>query len=302
MLTRRRLLAGLALVFTVGTTGSLAGCSARKDTVPALPAPVPYPYGPGAIQVADLHLPASSPSGVRGVVVTIHGGFWSSAYDRTLEEPVVADLLAGGCAVWNLDYRSIGNGGGWPETFEDVAAGLDALLPVCEERDLPADRVVLVGHSAGGHLALWGAARHQLPAGAPGAPGPEPTLRVSAVVSQAGVNDLVSAHRDHLGGDAVAALLEVQAGTDLRDDPEGRYRATSPAELLPSGVPTLLVTGDADGNVPASQSREYAERAGAAGDDVDLVVVAGEGHFEHLDPESEVWARTRSWLDDRLRS
>lgn len=249
--------------------------------------------------------PTSVRGGVRGVVVTIHGGFWSCDYDRSLEEPVVADLVAAGYAVWNLDYRSVGNGGGWPATFHDVAVGLDALLGACRKHGLPSGRVALVGHSAGGHLALWGAARHRLPEGAPGATAgtmPGRSLRPVAVVSQAGVNDLVTAHRDHLGEDAVAALLDVEADTDLTADFAGRHRVTSPVELVPTGVPTLLVTGDADDRVPPSQSVQYAGHAQAAGDQADLVVVAGEGHFEHLDPASQVWARTREWLDDRLRS
>ncbi len=253
---------------------------------------IPYRYGDHPAQVADLHLPdtAVTPR-VRAVVVTIHGGFWSSAYDRSLEDDVVADLVAGGYAAWNLDYRSVGNGGGWPRTFEDVASGLDALLPACAEHALPVDRVALVGHSAGGHLALWGGARHRLPASAPGA---GPALRPVALVSQAGVNDLVTAHQQDLGEGAVKALMG--------DGPDDRYRMASPVELLPTGVPTLLVTGDLDDRVPPSQSRDYAERALASGDDADLVVVEGEGHFEHLDPDSTVWTRTRRWLDERLRS
>lgn len=263
--------------------------------------PIAYAYGRDPIQVADLYLPSAVT--VRGVVVTIHGGFWSSDYDRTLEEPVVADLVSAGFAVWNLDYRSIGNGGGWPTTFHDVAAGLDELLRACRKHGLPSGRVALVGHSAGGQLALWGAARHRLPEGAPGATAgslPGRSLRPVAVVSQAGVNDLVTAHRDHLGNDAVAALLDVGADTDLTDDFVGSHRVTSPAALVPTGVPTLLVTGDADDRVPPSQSQEYAQRAKAAGDAADLVVIAGEGHFEHLDPTSRVWASVRHWLDARL--
>ncbi len=275
------------------TTGLASACARRDDVVTGRA--LPYPYGGHAAQVADLHLPdlAAWPE-VQAVVVTIHGGFWSSAYDRTLEDAVVADLVAGGYAVWNLDYRSVGDGGGWPRTFEDVAAGLDALLPACVEHGLPADRVALVGHSAGGHLALWGGARHRLPDTAPGAPGRSPSLRPVALVSQAGVNDLRAAHDDDLGDGAVEALMG--------GPPDDRYRLASPAELLPTGVPTLLVTGELDDRVPPSQSREYAERARAAGDDADLVVVEGEGHFQHLDTGSAVWTRTRTWLDERLRS
>lgn len=271
-----------------------AGCGAsagRRESVEGVTTSE-HRYGDDEIQVADLLLPAD-PAGAP-VVVLVHGGFWSSAYDRSLEVDVAADLVAAGYAVWNLDYRSVGNGGGFPTTFDDVAAGVDLLAEVGPDRGLDLDRVAAVGHSAGGHLALWAAARHRLPAGAAGA---DPVLRPSAAVSQAGVNDLVTAHADGLGSGAVAAFL----GTGGGPLPDDVVAVTSPAALVPTGVPTLVVTGDRDDRVPASQSERYAEAARAEGDDVTLEVVAGEGHFEHLDPASGVWAVTRGWLDARLR-
>lgn len=117
-------------------------------------------------------------------------------------------------------------------------------------------------------------------------------------MSQAGVADLALSHELHLGGDAAAAFLSEAADRPL---PQDLLDRTSPAAMLPLGVPTLMVTGDADGNVPARVSQEYASAATAVGDDVRLEVVAGEGHFEHLDPTSEVWRRTRAFLDGLLR-
>ena len=288
--TRRHLLLGAA------ASALLAGCGAAARPDPDAPeaaVPEPHPYGDAAIQVADLYLPAE-PQGA-AVVVLVHGGFWYSDYDRSLEVDVAADLVAAGYAVWNLDYRSIGNGGGFPTTFEDVAAGCDALVDAAAGPGLDLDRVALVGHSAGGHLALWAAGRSRLPADAPGA---SPRLRPAAVVSQAGVADLALSHELHLGGDAAAAFLGEPADRPLPADLLAR---TSPAAMLPLGVPTLMVTGDADDKVPARVSEEYAAAAEAAGDDVVLEVVPGEGHFEHLDPASEVWRRTRAYLDERLR-
>lgn len=247
-----------------------------------------HSYGRDDIQVADLHLPAGDVTG-RPVVVTIHGGYWSSVYDRSLQDAVVADLVAAGWAVWNVDYRSVGNGGGYPQTFDDVAAACDLLVEVGGRMGLDTARVAVIGHSAGGALALWAAARHRLP---PGAAGADPRLRPVAVVSQAGVNDLVSAADQGLGDGAVVALL----GVEPDDDPEKLYAVTSPVALLPLGIPTMVVTGDADTSVPPGQTTLYAQAATAVGDPVQLQMVAGEGHFEHLDPSSQVWAVTRNWL------
>ncbi len=289
MASRRQLLLAAASALAV------AGCggSARPDPdAPEASVPQPFPYGEDPIQVADLHLPAA-PQGAP-VVVLVHGGFWYSDYDRSLEVDVAADLVAAGYAVWNLDYRSIGNGGGFPTTFEDVAAGVDALVDAAAGTGLDLERVALVGHSAGGHLALWAAGRSRLPDDAPGA---GPRLVPAVVVSQAGVADLALSQELHLGGDAAAAFLGEPADRPL---PQDLLDRTSPAAMLPLGVPTLMVTGDSDGNVPARLSEEYAAAATAAGDDVRLEVVPGEGHFEHLDPGSEVWRRTRAYLDELL--
>lgn len=271
----------------------LAGCSSRSTTSSgaddATQAVVTsHHYGRADVQVADLHLPAGDVTGTP-VVVLVHGGYWGAAYDRSLQDAVAADLVASGWAVWNIDYRSVGNGGGYPQTFDDVAAACDLLVEVGAGRGLDTSRVALVGHSAGGTLALWAAARHRLPADAPGA---APRLRPVAAVSQAGINDLVSGAEQGLGDDAVAALLAARPD----DDPDGIYAVTSPQALLPLGIPTLVVTGDADTVVPPGQTSLYAQAATAVGDPVQLQIVAGEGHFEHLDPSSQVWSVVKDWL------
>lgn len=236
--------------------------------------------------MAALRLPADTPD---GVVVLVHGGYWQAGYDRSLEDAVAADLVSAGYAVWNLDYRAVGGGGGWPMTFQDVADGTDRLADAAREHDLALDRVLAVGHSAGGTLALWLAARARL---APSAVGATPRVRVAGVVSQAGVNDLTAGSREGLGGGAVDSLM----GGPPASVPQ-RYEVVDPTRLLPLGVPLLVVAGSQDDVVPVSQSRGFAATARAAGDDVQLEVVDGEGHFEHLDPTSGVWREARSWLD-----
>jgi acetyl esterase/lipase len=188
------------------------------------------------------------------------------------------DLANAGLTAWNLEYRRLPEGG-WPETFEDVSAGVDALAGL--ELDLTA--VVTVGHSAGGQLALWAAAR------------PSPAVAVTHAVGQAAVADLAEAARLGLGGGVVHELLG--------GGPEEvwhHYAAASPAELVPLGIPQLLVHGGRDEIVPVAVARDYVVRARTAGDDVELATDERAGHFEHLDPSSRVWAAVRGWLDRRL--
>lgn len=238
-------------------------------------------YGPEASQRLDLTRPAGAAS--PPVVVLVHGGFWSAQYDRSIMEPLVPSLVAEGWAVANIDYRGVpGPGAGWPGTFEDVAAAVDSLA---DGAGLDLDRVVSLGHSAGGHLAVWLAARHRLPDGAPGR---SPAVVVRGAVAQAGVLDLVAAVEQRLGGGAVVSLL----GATAADAPD-RYAAASPAALVPLGVPVELVHGLDDRHVPIDQSRRYAAAAEAAGDTVTLTEVTGD-HFVLIDPATDAWAACRA--------
>ncbi|WP_427016040.1 alpha/beta hydrolase family protein [Pseudarthrobacter sp. P1] len=239
---------------------------------PQTPAPQRYAYGPDPAQWAELHLPAVPLR--RGVAVVIHGGYWRAAYGAELGDPLARDLAARGIAAWNLEYRRVGNGGGWPETFEDVAAGIDALRPAAAEHGLDLSAVVGLGHSAGGQLAVWAAGRSALPAGAPGA---DPAVELTAVVSQSGLLDLRAAHRLGLSNRAVAKLL----GADPQDA-LWRYELADPLAAVPLAVPVYAVLAADDGDVPASQSREYVRAAAAAGARAELVPVPGD-HYGLID-------------------
>jgi acetyl esterase/lipase len=218
------------------------------------------------------------------VAVLLHGGFWKAQYSRKLQHPVARDLAGRGWAVWNLEYRRLGrlSGGGWPATFDDVAAGIDHLAELRAPLDL--SRVVAIGHSAGGHLAVWAATYDGLDA--------VPRVRLAGAVAQAGVVDLERAWELRLSRGIVRRLL---GGTP--DEVPDRYAIASPIRRLPAGVPMLAVHGTLDEDVPVDLSRAFADAARAAGDACELVVVEGEGHYEHLQPGSRVWAAVLEWLE-----
>lgn len=243
-------------------------------------------YGRAPEHLVDLRLPDGA-ADARPLLVVVHGGFWRTTYDRTHTGPQASALADAGYVVAIPEYRRVGQpGGGWPGTFDDTAAWSDALLGLVSA-DLGPDvvdtqRVVLLGHSAGAHLALWAASRHRLPATSPWWR-PDP-LPISGVVSLAGVGDLALAATMQLGDGAVQDLLG--GGSDTVP---ARYAETDPPRLLPTGFPSVLVHGTVDANVPLALSHAYAEAATAAGDDCRLVVLPDAGHYEVIDPLSSVW-------------
>jgi acetyl esterase/lipase len=179
--------------------------------------------------------------------------------------------------------------GGWPATLEDVAAGIDLLGRLDEPLDT--SRVVAIGHSAGGQLALWATARPGLP---PGAPGAEWSIRLSGAVAQAGLSDVREVARLGLSRRAAERFLGGPPGRLPQ-----RYDIASPIERLPLRVPQLLVHGQADDIVPIDLSRRYARRAAEGGDPCELVELEGVGHMDHLDPESTAWRAVTTWLEER---
>lgn len=229
------------------------------------------------------------------VLVLIHGGFWRASFDLSLMDDLAADAVARGWAVWNIEFRRVGQGGGgWPGTFVDVAAAVDHLSQVVEGAVAPMDldRVAVAGHSAGGHLAAWAATRPSLPSGAPGA---APRVTPVAVVSQAGVLDLVAAADERVGGTATFDLM----GATPASEPE-RYDLGSPIERLPTGVPIRCVHGRQDDIVPIDQSDRYVAAAKAQSDPAILAPFDGT-HFDVLDPTHESWVDAAAWLGPYLR-
>ncbi len=238
-------------------------------------------YGPGAQQFGELWLPTGQ--GPFPVVVLIHGGCWQADLPGTeLMDYLAADLRDRGQAVWNLEYRRIGHSGGaWPGTFGDIATGLDHLRAIAVTRALDLSRVVLVGHSAGGHLATWAAARSGLPAGS--ALLVADPLPVSGVVSLAGINDLEAFRAtgpDRCGGpQTIDDLVSVatRAGQDV-------YADTSPARLPAPAAPVVVISGELDPIVPPAFGPPFAARWSAT-----ELTIKDAGHFELIDPTSPAW-------------
>lgn len=253
-----------------------------SDDILSLPPPRPTSrerYGKATSQFGHLHLPsrhASVDSAERlPVVVAIHGGFWRAKYDLTHLDHFCAALARSGFAVWSLEYRRTGEaGGGWPGTFEDILAGIRYLQELSTRHPIDTGRVVLVGHSAGGQLALWATAELE---------NPSPTS-ICGVVSLAGVADLEEAARLDLSNGAVRELL----GGGPDDLPE-RYRLASAVRRLPLGIPQVIFHGTEDDCVPVEIARRHARQSQGAGDPMELRILEGLGHYELIDPRTEVF-------------
>lgn len=234
--------------------------------------PRTHRYGADPEHEADLLMPAGD--GPHRVAVLLHGGFWRTRFTRSTMAALAVDLADRGWATWNVEYRRVGSGGGVPETLDDVRAAIEALGGA--EGALDRDRLLIIGHSAGGELALWAAA---LPA-------------VAAVVSLAGVCDLVAAARERIGD---GAAVEFTGGTP--EERPAAYAAADPTLLRPAGAELLLVHGDADDRVPIEQSRGYARAALEAGERCELLELAGVDHFAVIDPRTQAWAAVAERLD-----
>ena len=261
----------LAITGLVLVAAACDGVGAVSDTV--VPTRV-LTYGRGQSQFGELAIPDET--GKLPVVVLVHGGFWKEAFELDLMRPLAADLNERGYATWNIEYRRVGQpGGGYPNTLLDVALAIDRLATVDERNRLDLDRVAVIGHSAGGHLALWAAARDTAPVGQPGA---NPTVVPKLAIGLAAVVDLSKAADEHLGSGAVQALL----GGEPAAVPE-HYAAAQP-DLAATSARIVLIHGEADDIVPVSQS------LGAKDSGAEVVVIPGADHFDMIDPTHDAWA------------
>jgi acetyl esterase/lipase len=241
--------------------------------------PTRHPYGEHPHQTCDLHLPSGR--GPHPVVVVLHGGYWQAPYTKLIMRPLCQDLARRGYAAWNVEYRRLGrDGGGWPMTFDDVAAAID-LLASLDDVPLDLSRVTLSGHSAGGQLALWAAGRGALP---PGAPGSAPRVMGARVLALAAVCEIGRAGR------VAVALL----GGSPSEVPE-RWAQADPMRRIPLDIPVCLVHGVGDETVSVQRSRDYAAAAAAAGAPVRLIETEG-AHRSPIDPTTPAWHAAADWL------
>ena len=245
-------------------------------------------YGSAPEQHGDLLLPNGS--GPFPVVVNLHGGYWRERFSMSREDARLKSLVDQGFAGWNLEFRRSNAAEGraaWPEILCDVADGIDHLAQLSEQHDLDLNRVLLMGYSAGGQLALWAAARRQF---APGAIGSEPKVLPLGAVCLASVTDMAGLDNGHLGEDAVAEFFHgiPDFGTHLK--------ACSPLELLPQGIPQLLVHGAKDERVPLEHTLAYESKARALGDQVTMLILPEVSHFSFPDTDSTVWRFVSDWI------
>ena len=249
----------------------------------AAPAQHRVAYGNDRMQFGDLRLPDGE--GPHPVAIVIHGGCWLSAFaDLQLMAPLADALTRAGVATWNIEFRSADNvGGGWPGTLLDVARAVDHTRELAAKYPLDLKRVVAVGHSAGGHLALWAAARHRVPNGSPLFV--NDPLHIGGVVSLAGISDLKRYLQESSGcGKSIPRLM----GGLPNDVPE-RYQSASPIEMLPLGVRQVLFIGAQDPIVRPPHNSVYATAAQQSGDSVHAATLDGAAHFEVIAPSSSVW-------------
>jgi len=266
-----------------------------SDDLASFESPEPdhrIPYGDDPLQFGELRLPEGP--GPHPVAILVHGGCWLSEYDITHLRSLAAAVTESGIATWALEYRRVGNpGGGWPGTFQDVARGADHLRVLAKSYPLDLERVLAMGHSAGGHLALWLAARSKLMERDPFRA--EQPVLPGAVLALAPAPDLAYLH----GQDVCGSVVEQLLGGSPESQPE-RYAMGSPMSLVPLGVPQILVLGRHDDSwMPVG--RRYFERAKASGDDVRFLEAPESGHFEMIDPRSTTWPLVRDAMRDLLK-
>ena len=250
-------------------------------------------YGAAPHQFGELWLPSGR--GPFQTVVLLHGGCWLAELPGTeLMAYIAEDLKAHGYAVWSIDYRRIGDaGGGYPGTFQDVAAAIDKLRALAPAHKLDLSKLVGIGHSAGGQLMLWAAARAKLAKGSP-LFSVDP-LAIHGVVSIAGIADLKAYRED--GPDACGGPDTIDALVNAKGRDGDVYADTSPAALLPLGVSQAVVSGALDPIVPAKFGWDYGMAAASVGDKVRELTIQDAGHFELIDPTSAAWVKIRTEID-----
>lgn len=267
--------------------------TSREYMARPIGAGIRIPYGDAPEQFGELRVPPGA--GPFPVAVVVHGGWWRSAYALTYAGHLAAALTADGFASWNIEYRRVGNpGGGYPATLHDVTSALGKLRDIARDYPLDLTRVVVTGHSAGGHIAAWLAAKQaHRELDVFGDP-----LPLVGAVPVAGALDLVHTSALRVADGAGIPVHDFLGGTPA--DVPDHYALASPTAWLPAGIPVIAVHGTADENVPLELSRRYVVRARAMGDRAKLIELDGVDHFEPFDPSTPAGATVRDAIRELL--
>ena len=238
-------------------------------------------YGDHESQIGDLYIPSRNSL---GIVCLFHGGFWKMPYDRFQFDAVAKELTEMGYCVWNIEYRKIGESGRvWTDTFTDAIASIQALSSFKDAySNINIDNIFVVGHSAGGHLALWLSSQ-------------DIGIKCTRFVGLAPILDLRKAFYENIGGDSVFHLLD---GTP--EEYPGRYKKASPIEMLPSSEKQVIFHGVEDEDVFVNWSRDYVSVAKSLGRDIEYIEIEKCRHMEFVDPNSEAFRKFTNWLNEAL--
>jgi len=279
----------LATVLSLSSGATACAAPSSVDDYlrqPQVKADARIAYGPEPAQVVDLFLPKGK--GPYPVVVLIHGGCYLAEYRGLAETSgIAADLAGRGYAVWNVEYRKLGEpGAGYPGAFQDVATAVDRIRQEARSRGLDARRVIAVGHSAGGHLALWAAARGKLPRSSP--LWRADPVKVRAVISLGGIGDLQGQGNVFAGACGPEPIPRI---IDLAGRGNAAYADTSPAALLPTGSRTVMISGEFDHVMPPATGRAYVAQVIKAGDSGEALEIKGAGHFDVVIPTTAAWGQ-----------
>lgn len=293
----KKLLMAAAVAGSAGG-GAVAAPMTLQDYL-ALKGPQPdahIAYGAAPSQFVELFKPAGK--GPFPVLVLIHGGCWTVHFGGIEQmRNMAGDLVRRGIAVWNVEYRRVDeDGGGYPGMYQDVATAVDRLKTEAAAHNLDVTRVAVMGHSAGGHLAQWAASRHRLPQSSP-AWRADP-LPLPHVISLGGLADL--RNEEQLIKTSCDRTMSQLTGAASAGRPDV-FADTSPAEMLPSGVHTTLITGELDTVSPVRAAQDYARRAQAKGDAAEVVVLPNASHYDEVAATSPAWKLIYPYIHKALR-